>query len=166
MPSFPPNTKIKHTRDHGARVVLLGDTLSEAGAEAHRLADKEHLVFVHPYDDPRIIAGQGTTALEMLEDAPELDTLIVPVGGAGLIAGCAVAATALKPDLQVFGVEAAGYSALRLPLAGEAVAVGGDTIAEGIAVRDIGALPLAICTALVTAVVSVGEVAIERAATL
>ncbi len=166
MPSFTPNTKVKHTRDHGARVVLKGDTLSEAAAEAHRLADAEKLVFVHPYDDPRIIAGQGTIALEMIEDAPEIDTLVVPVGGGGMIAGCAVAARGLKPDAKVIGVESAGYSAMRQLLAGEQVTVGGDTIAEGIAVRDIGAAPLAIARALVDRVVAVDEVAIERAIAL
>ncbi|MBL0897237.1 MAG: threonine ammonia-lyase [Reyranella sp.] len=166
MPSFTPNTKVKHTRDHGARVVLKGDTLSEAAAEAHRLADAEKLVFVHPYDDPRIIAGQGTIALEMIEDAPEIDTLVVPVGGGGMIAGCAVAARGLKPDVKVIGVESAGYSAMRQLLAGEQVTVGGDTIAEGIAVRDIGTAPLAIARALVDRVVAVDEVAIERAIAL
>ena len=120
-------------------------------AEAHRLADAEKLVFVHPYDDPRIIAGQGTIALEMLQDVPELDTLVVPVGGGGMIAGCAVAARGLKPDIKVIGVESAGYSAMHQLLAGEPVTVGGDTIAEGIAVRDIGKTPLAIARALVDA---------------
>jgi len=166
MPSFTPNTKVKHTRGHGARVVLIGDTLAEAAAEAHRLAEAEKLVFVHPYDDPRIIAGQGTIALEMLADAPELDTLVVPVGGGGMLAGCAVAARALKPDVKMIGVETAGYSAMRQLLAGEAVTVGGDTIAEGIAVRDIGQTPLAIARALVDRVLAVDEVAIERAIAL
>src|SRR6185436_17622628 len=110
MPSFTPNMKVTHTRGHGANVVLLGDTLAEAAAEAHRLAAAEKLVFVHPYDDPRIIAGQGTIALEMLQDVPELDTLVIPVGGGGMIAGCAVAAHGLKPDVKIIGVESAGYS--------------------------------------------------------
>ena len=166
MPAFTPNMKVTHTRGHGAKVVLHGNTLAEAGAEAHRLADAGKLVFVHPYDDPRIIAGQGTIALEMLEDVPGLDTLVAPVGGGGMIAGCAVAARGLKPDLKVIGVETAGYSAMRQQLAGEAVTAGGDTIAEGIAVRDIGALPLSICRALLEKVVSVDEVAIERAIAL
>ncbi len=166
MPSFTPNNKVKHTRDHGARVVLKGDTLSESAAEAHRLAEAEKLVFVHPYDDPRIIAGQGTIALEMLEDVPQLDTLVVPVGGGGMIAGCAVAARGLRPDVKVIGVESAGYSAMRQLLAGEEVTVGGDTIAEGIAVRDIGKAPLAIARALVDRVLAVDEVAIERAIAL
>jgi threonine dehydratase len=166
MPSFTPNTKVTHTRNHGATVVLHGNTLAEAGAEAHRLAEAEQLVFVHPYDDPRIIAGQGTIALEMLQDAPELDTLVVPVGGGGMIAGCAVAARGLKPELKVVGAESAGYSAMRQLLAGEAVTVGGDTLAEGIAVRDIGRLPLSIARSLVDQVLSVDEVAIERAISL
>src|SRR5436190_11215557 len=126
MPSFTPNTKVEHTRGHGARVVLHGDTLSEAGAEAHRLADAEKLVFVHPYDDRRIIAGQGTIALEMLQDVPELDTLVIPVGGGGMIAGCAVAARGLKPDVKVIGVETTSYSAMHQLLAGEPVSTGGD----------------------------------------
>src|SRR5262252_1120062 len=166
MPSFTPNVKVKHTRDHGARVILHGDTLAEAAAEAHRLAKAEQLVFVHPYDDPRIIAGQGTIALEMLQDVPELDTLVAPVGGGGMIAGCAIAARGLKPDLKVIGVETASYSAMRQLLAGEPVAVGGDTIAEGIAVRDIGALPLAVARALIERVLTVDEVAIENAIAL
>ncbi len=166
MPSFTPNNKVKHTRDHGARVVLIGDTLAEAAAEARRLAETEKLVFVHPYDDPRIIAGQGTIALEMIDDVPQLDTLVVPVGGGGMIAGCAIAARGLRPDIKVIGVESAGYSAMRQLLAGDSVTVGGDTIAEGIAVRDIGQMPLAIARALVDRVLAVDEVAIERAIAL
>jgi len=157
---------VTHTRGHGAKVVLHGNTLAEAATEAHRLADAGKLVFVHPYDDPRIIAGQGTIALEMLQDVPELDTLVAPVGGGGMIAGCAVAARGLKPDLKVIGVETTGYSAMRQQMAGEPVTAGGDTIAEGIAVRDIGELPLKICRALLEKVVSVDEVTIERAIAL
>lgn len=166
MPAFTPNMKVTHTRGHGAKVVLHGNTLAEAAEEAHRLATAHKLVFVHPYDDPRIIAGQGTIALEMLEDAPALDTFVAPVGGGGMIAGCAVAARGLKPELKVIGVESAGYSAMRQQLAGEPVTAGGDTIAEGIAVRDIGQLPLNLCRALLDRVVSVDEVAIERAIAL
>jgi threonine dehydratase len=166
MPSFTPNTKVAHTRGHGARVILSGNTLAEAGVEAHRLADAERLVFVHPYDDPRIVAGQGTMALEMLEDAPEIDTIVVPVGGGGMIAGIAIAAKGLKPDLRMIGVESAGYSSMRQLLAGEPVTAGGDTIAEGIAVRDIGKLPFEIARALLDRVVSVDEIAIERAIAL
>jgi threonine dehydratase len=166
MPSFTPNTKVEHTRGHGARVVLHGDTLAEAATEAHRLADAGKLTFVHPYDDPRIIAGQGTIALEMLQDAPEIDTLVAPVGGGGMIAGCAVAARGLKPDIKVIGVETTSYQAMHQLLAGEPVTAGGDTIAEGIAVRDIGKTPLAIAKALLDQVLTVDEVAIERAIAL
>ena len=166
MPSFTPNTKVEHTRGHGARVVLHGDTLAEAATEAHRLADAHKLVFVHPYDDPRIIAGQGTIALEMLQDAPEIDTIVAPVGGGGMIAGCAVAARGLKPDIKVIGVETTSYSAMYQLLAGEPVTAGGDTIAEGIAVRDIGKTPLAIAKALLDRVLTVDEVAIESAIAL
>jgi threonine dehydratase len=166
MPSFTPNTKVEHTRAHGARVVLDGDTLAEAATEAHRLADAHKLVFVHPYDDPRIIAGQGTIALEMLQDAPEIDTLLAPVGGGGMIAGCAVAARGLKPDIKVIGVETTSYAAMHQLLAGEPVTAGGDTIAEGIAVRDIGKTPLAIAKALLDQVLTVDEVAIESAIAL
>ncbi|SKA06716.1 threonine dehydratase [Enhydrobacter aerosaccus] len=166
MPSFTPNTKVSHTRAHGATVVLHGETLAEAAAEAHRLAAARDLVFVHPYDDARIIAGQGTIALEMLEDAPQLDTLVIPVGGGGLIAGCAAAARGLNPGIKVIGAEAAAYSAMRQLLAGQPVSVGGDTLAEGIAVRDIGELTLGLARALVDHVVSVDEVAIERAISL
>jgi threonine dehydratase len=166
MPSFTPNTKVTHTRGHGAKVVLHGETLAEAAADAHRLAAAEQLAFVHPYDDPRIIAGQGTIALEMLQDAPQLDTLVAPVGGGGMIAGCAIAARGLKPDIKVIGVEAAGYSALRQLLAEQPVTAGGDTIAEGIAVSDIGKLPLAIARDLLDRVLSVEEAAIEQAISL
>jgi threonine dehydratase len=166
MPSFTPNTKVEHTRGHGARVVLHGDTLAEAATEAHRLADAAKLTFVHPYDDPRIIAGQGTIALEMLQDAPEIDTLVAPVGGGGMIAGCAVAARGLKPDIKIIGVETTSYSAMHQLLAGEPVTAGGDTIAEGIAVRDIGKTPLAIAKALLDQVLTVDEVAIEHAIAL
>jgi len=166
MPAFAPFVKVKHTRDHGARVVLHGDSLSEAGAEARRIAEAEGLTFVHPYDDAAIIAGQGTVGLEMLQDAPHLDTLVVPVGGGGLISGIAIAAKALKPDIRVIGVETTGYPALYQILHGEPVQVGGETIAEGIAVRDTGVLPLAVCRELVAEVKLVDETDIERAIVL
>jgi threonine dehydratase len=166
MPRHTPLTKVTRTSNWRARVVLHGDTLAEAADHALALARAEGLVFIHPYDDEGVMAGQGTLALEMLEDVPELDTLVVPVGGGGMIAGCAVAATALKPGLQVIGVEVAAYAALAQRLAGQAVSVGGSTIAEGIAVRDIGALPLAIIRAHVADVVVVPERAVEEAIAL
>ena len=101
MPLYTPATKVVRTRAWGAEVVLYGETLAEAATEAHALADRDGLVFVHPYDDPAVMAGQGTLALELLDDAPDLDALLVPVGGGGLIAGCAVAACALTPVFYV-----------------------------------------------------------------
>ena len=166
MPVHTPATKVTRTAVWNARVVLHGETLAEAAAHAHGLAATEGLVFVHPYDDRGVIAGQGTLALELLEDAPELDTLVIPVGGGGLLAGCAVAATAIKPGIEVIGVEVAAYAALAQRLAGQPVSVGGATIAEGIAVRDIGELPLAIIRAHVADVLVVPERAVEHAIAL
>ncbi len=163
MPKFTPATKVTRTASWGARVVLHGDTLAEAAAHACALADAEHLVFIHPYDDPGVIAGQGTLALELLEDAPDLDTLVIPVGGGGLLAGCAIAAHGIKPDIQVFGVEVEAYAAMAQRLAGQQVAVGGPTIAEGIAVRDTGSIPLRIARELGIEVLVVPERAVELA---
>ena len=166
MPVFTPSTKVTRTAAWGARVVLHGETLAETAAHARKLGEQEGRVFIHPYDDPAVIAGQGTLALELLEDAPELDSLVIPVGGGGLIAGCAVAATAVKPGIQVIGVEVAAYAALAQHLSGQPVSVGGATIAEGIAVRDIGAIPLAAIRKHVADVIVVPERAVEQAIAL
>ena len=166
MPLATPATKVTRTASWGARVILHGETLAEAAAHAHALAEAEGLVFVHPYDDEGVMAGQGTLALELLEDAPEIDCMVVPVGGGGLIAGCAVAATALRPGFEVIGVEVAAYAALAQRLAGQPVSVGGATIAEGIAVRDIGAAPLELIRAHVADVIVVPERAVEEAIAL
>lgn len=166
MPKHTPSTKVTRTAGWGARVVLHGDTLAEAAEHAHALAAAEGLVFVHPYDDPAVMAGQGTLALELLEDAPDLDMLVIPVGGGGLLAGCAVAATGLKPGIEVIGVEVAAYAALAQRLAGQPVSVGGATIAEGIAVRDIGEIPLRHIRAHVADVVVVPERTVEEAIAL
>ena len=166
MPKFTPLTKVVRTAAWGARVVLHGDTLAEAAGHAAALADAEARVFIHPYDDPSVMAGQGTLALELLEDAPDLDTLVIPVGGGGLIAGCAVVAAALRPDMAVIGVEVAAYAALAQVLSGQTVEVGGATIAEGIAVRDIGRAPLEVIRAHVADVVVVPERAVEEAIAL
>lgn len=163
MPRFTPATKVTRTEAWGARVVLHGDTLAEAAAHAHELALREGLTFVHPYDDPAVIAGQGTLALEMLEDAPEIEALAIPVGGGGLVAGCAAAAAELRPGLPVFGVEVEGYPAMAQRLAGRPVQVGGPTIAEGIAVRDVGEMPLAMLRRLGVEVLVVPERAVEQA---
>ncbi len=163
MPLFTPATKVTRTAAWGAEIVLHGGTLAEAGAHAHALAAEKGLVFIHPYDDPAVIAGQGTMALEMLQDAPDLDVLIIPVGGGGMLAGCAVAATSLRADIAVFGAEVESYAAMAQRLAGRPVEVGGATIAEGIAVRDIGEVPLAAIREHTAGVLTVSEHAIEEA---
>ncbi len=166
MPRFTPATKVSRTAAWGAAVVLHGETLVEAAIHARRLAAEQGLVFVHPYDDPAVMAGQGTLALELLQDAGELDALLVPVGGGGMIAGCAVVAAALRPGLEVIGVEVEGYAALGQTLAGQVVAVGGPTIAEGIAVRDVGLAPLEVIRAHVSDVIAVPERVVEDAIAL
>ena len=163
MPKGTPNTKVRGTQVLGADLRLEGDTLADAAACAQDLADRENLVFVHPYNDEAVIAGQGTVALEILEDRPDIDCLVVPIGGGGLIAGMAIAAKALKPAIEVVGVESKRYCAMYQRLAGLPVQVGGDTIAEGLAVRDVGDLALAVVKQLVAEVLLVEEDAIERA---
>jgi threonine dehydratase len=163
MPKFTPATKVTRTAAWGAKVVLHGDTLAEAATHAEALAAERHLVFVHPYDDLGVIAGQGTLALELLQDVPDLDALVIPVGGGGLLAGCATVARAMKPGIAVFGVEVATYSAMAQRLAGETVSVGGATIAEGIAVRDIGEQPFEIVRKLGVEVLVVPEHTVEEA---
>jgi threonine dehydratase len=163
MPKFTPSTKVTRTASWGADVVLVGETLAEAAAHAHALAAERSLVFIHPYDDPGIIAGQGTMALEMLQDAPDLDALIIPVGGGGLLAGCLTAATALKPGIAVYGAEVETYAAMAQRIAGRSVSVGGATIAEGIAVRDIGEIPFEMVRRRVAGILVTPERAIEEA---
>jgi threonine dehydratase len=163
MPRGSPNTKIKNTRVHGAEVVLEGDSLHEAGDHARSLAKRDNLVFVHPYEDERIIAGQGTVGLEMLEQVPDLDALIVPVGGGGLISGIAIAAKSLRPSLRMYGVESKTYPSMHQRLAGQPVRVGGDTIAEGIAVKDVGDIAFEVIRREVEQVLVVEEETIERA---
>ena len=129
MPAYTPFVKVRNTEGHGAKVVLIGDTLAEASTHARELAAQHQYTFVHPFDDPYIVAGQGTLALEMLEAAPHLDTLVIPVGGGGLLAGCAVAARSVKPEIEVYGVESKTFSAMAQRLRGEPVSVGTETIA-------------------------------------
>ncbi len=166
MPKGTPFTKVSRTQHHRARVLLEGGTLAEAAAFARDLAERENLVFVHPYDDPAVVAGQGTVALEMLAEAPELDFIIAPVGGGGLAAGCAVAVSGAGGRTQVVGVEVESYGAMAQKLRGDAVSVGGPTIAEGIAVRDVGALPEAILRSQGVEVLTAPEELIERAVIL
>lgn len=168
MPLATPITKVEHTRKHGARVILHGETLAEASVFAINLRASEGLVFVHPFDDADVISGQGTVALEMLEDAPSIDTLIVPVGGGGLISGMAIAARSLEPAVEVVGVESAMYPSLHSERAGRdpVVACGGPTIAEGIAVDRVGRLPFLITQEFVDDVVLVEESHLEQAITM
>lgn len=163
MPKFTPSTKITRTASWGAHVVLHGESLAEAAAHAAHLAETHQLVFVHPYDDAAVIAGQGTMALEMLQDTPDLDAIVIPVGGGGLLAGCLIAAMAVKPGIAVYGVEVEAYAAMAQRLAGQPVVVGGATIAEGIAVRDIGEVPFELVRRRVTDILVVPERAIEEA---
>lgn len=163
MPRYTPATKVTRTEAWGAHVVLHGETLAEAAAHAHDLALTEGFVFVHPYDDPAVIAGQGTLALELLEDAPDRDVLLIPVGGGGLVAGCAAAARELKPGIRIYGVEVEGYPAMAQRLAGRPVQVGGPTVAEGMAVRDVGELPLAMLRRFGIEVLVVPEHTVEQA---
>jgi threonine dehydratase len=166
MPKHTPSTKITRTASWGAKVVLHGDTLAESAAHAHHLADTQGLLFLHPYDDLAVIAGQGTMALEMFEDVPDLDALSVATGGGGLISGCATVARAVAPGCEVFGVEVENYAAFAQALRGEEIQVGGPTIAEGIAVRDIGQNPLEILRELKVEVLTVSEHDIEHAIAL
>jgi len=163
MPKFTPSTKVTRTASWGANVVLVGETLAEAAAHAHELAAAQSLVFIHPYDDIGIIAGQGTMALEMLQDAPDLDALIIPAGGGGLLAGCMVAASALRPGIAVYGAEVEAYAAMAQRLAGRSVSVGGATIAEGIAVRDIGEIPFEMIRRRIAGILVTPERAVEEA---
>jgi threonine dehydratase len=163
MPVTTPFVKIKATEALGATVVLDGETLTESQARAEEIANERNLVWVHPYDDPHIIAGQGTVALEMLEKVPDLDVLVVPVGGGGLIAGCAIAARALKPSIEIVGVESALYPSMWNALHQGNRPCGGATLAEGIAVKNVGRLTFPIVRELVSDVVLVDESLIERA---
>src|SRR5688500_3166275 len=158
MPKGSPNTKIKNTQVHGATVVLEGENLFEAGKHARALAARDDLVFVHPYEDALIIAGQGTVALEMLEAVPDLEMLVVPVGGGGLISGMATAARGLNPNIQIYGVESKNYPSMHQRLNNLPVECGGDTIAEGIAVKDVGNIAFGIIQQLVKEVLVVKEI--------
>jgi threonine dehydratase len=163
MPEGTPLVKVENTRAQGARIVLHGETLSESEARARELAAAEGLTMIHPYDDPLVMAGQGTIALEMLAARPDLEMLVVPIGGGGLISGMAVAARALSPDIEIIGVEAALYPAFFNIIKGENRPIGGATLAEGIAVKNPGSLTLPIVRDLVSQIILVEEDIIERA---
>jgi threonine dehydratase len=163
MPVTTPFVKVKATEAYGAKVVLDGETLAECQERVAELACAHSLVLVHPYDDPAIIAGQGTVALEMFEEVPDLDTLVIPIGGGGLIAGNAIAARGLRPDVEVVGVEAALYPSMRNAITGANDPIGGPTLAEGIAVKNVGKLTLPVVRELVSDIILVDEAHLERA---
>jgi threonine dehydratase len=163
MPADTPFTKVERTEAYGARVVLRGAGLAEARGAADEIARAQDLSVVHPYDDAKVIAGQGTVALELLADHPDLDAIIVPVGGGGLVAGIAVAAKTIKPAIEIIGVQCALYAAMLHALGRGPAPSGGTTLAEGIAVKEPGALTTAIVAALVDDIVLADEDALERA---
>jgi len=163
MPVTTPFVKIASTKSHGAEVVLEGETISEAYERAAELARVHNLIWVHPYDDPHVIAGQGTIALEMLEDEAGLDMLVIPIGGGGLISGNAIAARGVNPKIEIVGTEAALYPSMWNAVHGENRPVGGPTLAEGIAVKTVGTLTLPVVRALVSDIILVNEAHLERA---
>ena len=166
MPITTPFNKVEHTRAFGARVLLEGNTFDEAKAYAEKVRQREGLTFIHPFDDPHIMAGQGTATLEMFEDGPDFDVLVVPIGGGGLIAGSATAAKALNPDIRIVGVQASMYPSMFAAVQGREAKTGGSSIAEGISVKQPGHLTQKVVRALVDEIVLVEEEHLERAITL
>ena len=163
MPVTTPFVKVAATKSHGAEVVLDGESVAEAQARCEQILAERELTLVHPYDDERIIAGQGTIALEMLEEVAGLDMLVIPIGGGGLIAGNAIAARAVNPGIEIVGAEAALFPSVWNALKGESLPVGGTTLAEGIAVKNVGKLTLPVIRELVSDIVLVTEAHLERA---
>jgi threonine dehydratase len=166
MPRNTPIVKVVQTQGHGADVILEGDTFDAAYAHARLLEAERGFSFVHPFDDPRIIAGQGTVAVEMLEDAPDIDTLVVPIGGGGLISGMATVARAAARPLHVVGVEAELYPSMFNRVNGTDMPCAGDTLAEGIAVKEPGGITSEMVRALVDDIVLVSERSLEEAVSL
>ncbi|HSG33135.1 MAG TPA: threonine ammonia-lyase [Sphingomonadaceae bacterium] len=166
MPRNTPTVKVVQTEHVGGKVMLEGDNFDEAYAYARSMEHQLGLTFVHPFDDPDVAAGQGTVALEMLEDVPDLDTLVVPVGGGGLISGIAVAAKSLKPDIRVIGVQSNQYPSMYALKTGKPIECGGDTLAEGIAVKEPGQFTRGVVMELVDEMRIVKESLIEEAISL
>ena len=163
MPRFTPGVKVERTRSFGAEVVLHGDTLEAARLHAYALAEQQQLTFIHPFDDPAVAAGQGTLALEMLAEQPDLDTLIVSVGGGGLIAGVATAAKTLKPSIRVVGVQTRRFPSMLNAVQGLDLPIGQSTIAEGIAVATAGAFTRQVVRNYVDTLLLVDEGDVEQA---
>ena len=166
MPRGTPHVKVQQTREFGAAVVVEGEGYDAAYEKALILRDERELVFVHPFDDPVVMAGQGTVALEMLQDAPDLEILPVPIGGGGLISGVATAAKAIKPDIRIIGVEPAMYPSFTARMRGVSAPAGGQTIAEGIAVKAVGDQTYAVARPLIDDVLLLEEPFFERAIAL
>lgn len=166
MPRFAPAVKVSQTEGHGATVILHGETFDDAVTHAHIVEAERGLLYVPPYDDARIMAGQGTVAIEMLDEVPAIDTLVVPIGGGGLISGMATAAKAINPACRVIGVQAELYPSMWAKTHGEVAKCDGDTLAEGIAVQTPGVLTFAVVKALVDDILLVGERDLERAVSL
>lgn len=166
MPRSTPTVKVMQTESVGGKVVLEGETFDDAYAHARKLEEELGLTFVHPFDDPHVAAGAGTVALEMLEDAPEIDCMVTPIGGGGLISGMSTVARALRPDMQVVGVQAALFPSMYAKVKGESRSCGGDTLAEGIAVKSPGAFTSQIIAERVDDIVLVSEEALEKAVSL
>jgi threonine dehydratase len=163
MPATTPFVKVKATEAYGATVVLDGETLAECQDTVAATIAERGLVLVHPYDDPAIIAGQGTIALEMLDEVPDLDMLVIPIGGGGLISGNAIAARGVRDTVEIVGVEAALYPSMRNAVTGANDPIGGPTLAEGIAVKNVGSLTCPIIRELVADIILVGEAHLESA---
>jgi len=166
MPNTTPTVKVTQTQGHGARVVQFGEKFDDAYAHARKLEAEEGLTFVHPFDEPDIIAGQGTIAIEMLEQAPEIDTLVIPIGGGGLFSGMGTAARAMKPDIRLFAVQAELYPSMYDYIKGADLACDGDTLAEGIAVKYPGELTRRFVERLADDVLLVNERRLEEAVSL
>ncbi|WP_332610839.1 threonine ammonia-lyase [Achromobacter sp. ESBL13] len=163
MPRFTPTVKVANTRRFGAEVVLAGDTFDDAKAHGYELAQARGLIMIHPYDDEAVISGQGTVALEMLEDQPQLDMMVIAIGGGGLISGVATAAKALKPDIEIVGVQTERFPSMYAAVKGVDMPQGQYTIAEGIAVKSPGGLTQPIVAKLVDHIELVSESDIEHA---
>ena len=166
MPRMTPTVKVTQTESHGATVILEGETFDDAYAHARQLESERGLTFVHPFDQADIIAGQGTIALEMLADAPAIDTLAIPIGGGGLLSGMGTAAKALKPSIDIVGVQAELYPSMYALLGGHDLPAEGDTLAEGIAVKEPGLLTREIVRAVADDIVLVSERDLEAAVSL
>lgn len=166
MPEFTPFVKVNATAAHGANIELYGATLYESGDRVKEIIDETGATLVHPYDDPHVIMGQGTCGIEILEQVPDLDLLVVPIGGGGLISGISIAARAIKPDIKIIGVQSELYPAMYNIITGENRPLAGETIAEGIAVKGPGAMTREIIRQNVDEILLVSEGSIERAVSL